>query len=94
MLCLEPRQVRKTLNQLSWGKLQGEECLRQEDILAYIEEHGDSIAVIFFSGVQYYTGQLFDIQTITAAGQKKVKKLLGYRKNTIMITITSRCLIC
>ncbi|NWQ64088.1 KYNU Kynureninase, partial [Neopipo cinnamomea] len=50
---------------------QGEETLRTEDILAVIEKEGDSIAVIMFSGVQYYTGQLFDIPRITKAGQKK-----------------------
>ncbi|XP_027551782.1 kynureninase isoform X3 [Neopelma chrysocephalum] len=57
MLLLQPRQ--------------GEETLRTEDILAVIEKEGDSIAVIMFSGVQYYTGQLFDIPRITKAGQKK-----------------------
>uniref|UniRef100_A0A8C6ZWJ1 Kynureninase n=1 Tax=Nothoprocta perdicaria TaxID=30464 RepID=A0A8C6ZWJ1_NOTPE len=50
---------------------EGEETLRTEDILAVIEKEGDSIAVILFSGVQYYTGQLFDIPRITKAGQEK-----------------------
>ncbi|RMC18837.1 hypothetical protein DUI87_04733 [Hirundo rustica rustica] len=50
---------------------QGEETLRTEDILAVIEKEGDSIAVILLSGVQYYTGQFFDIPKITKAGQKK-----------------------
>ncbi|KAM4697902.1 kynureninase [Rhinophrynus dorsalis] len=49
----------------------GEETLRTEDILSIIEKEGDSIAVILFSGVQYYTGQLFNIPKITEAGQKK-----------------------
>uniref|UniRef100_A0A8V0Y9X6 Kynureninase n=1 Tax=Gallus gallus TaxID=9031 RepID=A0A8V0Y9X6_CHICK len=61
MLMLRPRE--------------GEETLRIEDILAVIEEEGDSIAVILFSGVQYYTGQLFDIPRITKAGQKKVSQI-------------------
>lgn len=52
----------------------GEWLLRPEDILARIEEEGDSIAVICLSGTQYYTGQVFDIPTITEAGHKKVKK--------------------
>ena len=51
---------------------QGEELLRIEDILGVISEQGDSIAVILLPGVQYYTGQLFDMKTITAAGQQKV----------------------
>ncbi|XP_036400531.1 kynureninase isoform X2 [Megalops cyprinoides] len=49
----------------------GEETLRTEDILDTIEREGDSIAVVLFSGVQYYTGQLFDMAAITAAGQRK-----------------------
>ncbi|XP_040888265.1 kynureninase [Toxotes jaculatrix] len=49
----------------------GEETLRTEDILEVIEREGDSIAVVMFSGVQYYTGQLFDLAAITEAGQRK-----------------------
>ena len=52
---------------------QGERTLRTKDILDTIEKEGDSIAVILFSGVQYYTGQLFDMAAITTAGQAKVK---------------------
>ena len=44
---------------------EGEFTLRTEDILSTIEQHGDSIALVLFSGVQYYTGQFFDIQKIT-----------------------------
>ncbi|XP_036041694.1 kynureninase [Onychomys torridus] len=50
---------------------EGEETLRMEDILEVIEEEGDSIAVILFSGVQFYTGQLFNMPAITKAGQAK-----------------------
>uniref|UniRef100_A0A8C5D258 Kynureninase n=1 Tax=Gadus morhua TaxID=8049 RepID=A0A8C5D258_GADMO len=57
MLCLSPRP--------------GEDTLRTEDILEVIEEQGDSIAVVMFSGVQYYTGQLFDMEAITRAGHKE-----------------------
>ncbi|XP_034034971.1 LOW QUALITY PROTEIN: kynureninase [Thalassophryne amazonica] len=49
----------------------GEETLRTEDILSIIEKEGDCIAVVMFSGVQYYTGQLFDMAAITEAGHKK-----------------------
>jgi len=50
---------------------EGEDLVRTEDILQLIEEQGDSIALVFLCGIQYYTGQLFDIPTITAAGHKK-----------------------
>jgi len=49
----------------------GEETLRTEDILQVIADEGDSIALICFSGVQYYTGQFFDIPAITRAGHDK-----------------------
>lgn len=45
----------------------GESLLRTDDILAAIAEHGASLALVCFSGVQYYTGQLFDHAAIAAA---------------------------
>jgi kynureninase len=45
----------------------GEETLRTEDILATIAKHNDEVAVVMFSGVNYYTGQFFDIKQITEA---------------------------
>jgi kynureninase len=47
---------------------EGESTLRTEDILDAIKHEGDSVAVVMLSGIQYYTGQLFDIKAITAAG--------------------------
>jgi kynureninase len=58
--------------------LQGEHILRKEDILKVIEEQGNSIALVCFSGVQYYTGQKFDMQTITQAAQEKVCNVYFY----------------
>ncbi|RYF90270.1 MAG: kynureninase [Chitinophagaceae bacterium] len=48
----------------------GEHTIRTEDILTTIEQHKDSVALVLFSGVNYYTGQLFDIPAITAAAHK------------------------
>lgn len=43
----------------------GEHALRHEDIIATIDDHKDAVALVFFSGVQYYTGQVFNIEAIT-----------------------------
>jgi kynureninase len=47
---------------------QGELTVRIDDVLDLIENH--EIAVVLIGGVNFFTGQLFDIPTITAAAQK------------------------
>jgi kynureninase len=47
-----------------------ESTLRTEDILRVIEEHGKETALILIGGVQYYTGQFFNIRKITDAGHR------------------------
>ena len=47
---------------------EGEYTLRHQDILDTIEAHKDELALVFFSGVQYYSGQVFNIKEITEKG--------------------------
>jgi kynureninase len=48
----------------------GEFTVRTEEILDLIEKHAGELAVVLIGGVNFFTGQLFDIPTITAAAQK------------------------
>ena len=47
----------------------GEFTIQTEDIVDQIEKHADQLAVVMFAGVNFFTGQLFDIERITAAAQ-------------------------
>lgn len=46
----------------------GEHLINEEDILNKIAEVGDELAMVMIGGVNYYTGQLFDMKKITEAG--------------------------
>ena len=47
----------------------GEYTLRTEDIISTIEKHGDETALVFFGGINYYTGQFFDLEKIAKAAR-------------------------
>ena len=49
---------------------EGEHNIRLEDVLAKIDEVGDALALVLIGGVNYYTGQVFDMKAITEAGHK------------------------
>jgi kynureninase len=50
---------------------QGESCIRDEDIQSLIRREGNSIALILLGGVNYATGQAFNISDITNVGHEK-----------------------
>ena len=52
-------------------KREGEHFWRTEDILEIINSIGDELALVFFGGVNYYNGQVFDMKAITEAARKK-----------------------
>ncbi len=49
----------------------GEELIRMEDIEDIIEKEGEHIALILIGGVNYYTGQVFDMKRIASLGHEK-----------------------
>lgn len=49
----------------------GEVCLREEDILATIDEQGEEIALVLLGNTNYYTGQFFDMKTISTHAHSK-----------------------
>ncbi len=53
-----------------WKPRKGEELLRNEDLKSILEDYGDEIALIMIGGVNYYTGQFFDLKYITELGHK------------------------
>jgi kynureninase len=55
----------------------GELLIREEDIFNKIKELGDELALVMIGGVNYYTGQLFDMQKITTIGHE-VGALVGF----------------
>lgn len=55
---------------LEWQPREGELHLRIEDLEALLERERNSVALLLLPGVQYYTGQVLDMQAICALGRK------------------------
>lgn len=53
------------------GPDEGEYEISTEKILSYIDQHADDAALLLLPGIQYYTGQLFDIPRITKYAQSR-----------------------
>ena len=56
LICVKPRA--------------GEDCIRHEDIVKTLQEHGESISLVLFAGVQFYTGQVFSLENIVKEAHK------------------------
>ncbi len=53
-----------------WKARKGEELANYDDLETILNEHGDEIALVMIGGVNYYTGQFFDLKRITDLGHK------------------------
>lgn len=49
---------------------EGENNLRSEDVVEYLNEHGAKVALVLLGAVNYYSGELMDLAAITAAGHE------------------------
>lgn len=50
---------------------QGESLIREEDAVRVIESEGDTVSIFLIPGIQYYTGQLFNIPRLTQVAHSK-----------------------
>ncbi|GAB4135097.1 MAG: kynureninase [Raineya sp.] len=74
---LQARGINPTENILEVAPRAGEHTLRTEDILQTIEQIGEELALVMFGGVNYYTGQVFDMQAIAQKAQE-VGAMVGF----------------
>jgi kynureninase len=49
---------------------ENERTIREEDILTIIDRNKDDLSLVLLGGINYYTGQLFDIAAITEASHR------------------------
>ncbi|OBQ55823.1 kynureninase [Tamlana sp. s12] len=55
---------------IQWKPRENEELLRYEDLESILQKEGDQIALILIGGINYYTGQYFDLKRITKLGHQ------------------------
>ncbi|WP_303317113.1 kynureninase [Flavivirga abyssicola] len=53
-----------------WKPRKNEDLLHYEDLEAILEKHGSEVALVMIGGVNYYTGQYFNLKRITELGHK------------------------
>jgi len=56
---------------IEWKPRPGEDLLRIEDLETILTTEGDEIALLLIGGVNYYTGQVLDLQKIAELGHAK-----------------------
>ncbi len=55
---------------LEWKPREGEELLHLEDLQQLIDDNKEEVALLMIGGVNYYTGQFFDLQKIAEMGHR------------------------
>ncbi|WP_067149624.1 kynureninase [Pseudotamlana agarivorans] len=55
---------------IQWKPREHEELLRYEDLESILQNEGDQIELILIGGINYYTGQYFDLKRITKLGHQ------------------------
>jgi kynureninase len=56
---------------------EGEHCIQHADIIEAIEKNKNELALVMIGGVNYYNGQVFDMEAITKAGHA-VGAIVGF----------------
>ncbi|MEQ8844515.1 MAG: kynureninase [Phycisphaerales bacterium] len=69
------RGLDASANMIRLRPREGEQTLRTDDVVGAIEDAGDTLALVMLAGVQYRTGQWFDMPTITEAGHRAGAKV-------------------
>jgi kynureninase len=68
---LEHHGLNPTEGLLTLKPRDGEYTLRTQDVEAFLESRGPEIAVVLLNGVNFFTGQWFDVKRITAAAHRQ-----------------------